>query len=131
MQEFVARVKEGLSRSGVAVPPQLERQREGTLRCMFWTRETMLSCVQADRGSSGGAGTGAGLQAEPIFDEPAPVVLTEFALLAQHTAHLPSIVRFMAQHKSYMRMWTDSGSLFFGVLLRENGHVADFGSAEL
>jgi hypothetical protein len=127
----VARVKEAPSRSGVAVPPLLERQREGTLRCMFWTRDTMLSCAQAEGSSGSGGGAGRSLQFEPVFDEPAPVVLTEFSLLAQHTAHLLSIVRFMVQHKSYMRVWTESGSLFFGVLLWENGHVADFGSAEL
>lgn len=90
---------------------------------MFWTGETMLNCAQADAAT--------GVQLEAVFDQPAPMVLTEFVLLREHSSHLPSILRFMIQHKSYMRVWTDSGSLFFGCMLKDSGHVADWSSAEM
>lgn len=121
LQEFQARCKEGPNRSDVQVPTLLERQRDSTLRCMFWARETMLQCVQAE------AGTNA--QYDAIFDEPAPIVMTEFFLHQEQ--HLPAIVRYMTQSKSYMRAWTESGSFFFGVLLRDNGHVVDFAAADM
>lgn len=46
-QEFAVRIKEGPERSGVQVPPLLEKMRgDGTLHCMFLARETMLDTLQ-------------------------------------------------------------------------------------
>lgn len=121
-QEFAARVNPSQHRSNVQVPPLLEKLRDGTLRCMFWHKETMLDCVQADAH---------GVEHEVLFYEPAPMALIEFAFHESHNPRLPAVIKFMVEHRCYLRVWSDSGSLFFGPVLKRNGNVADYDDPEL
>lgn len=117
------RIKEAPGRSGVAVPPLLERVRgNGTLRCAFLNRESMTECMQSQ--------TATGVQLEAVFDEPAPLLLTEVTLLHVLTLHLADVVRYMIEQRCYMRAWGESSSLFFGPLMRDSQCVVDFRSAE-
>lgn len=112
---------------GVQVPPLLDQMRDRTLRCMFCNRETMLSCMDATSSQLSQHYRGAGQQYEAVFDAPAPLRMTEFAL---QNAQLPAVVRWMKEQKLYMRVvGGDSGSsLFFGPVQRSSGHVVDYGA---
>jgi hypothetical protein len=123
LQEFPVRIKEAPGRSGVEVPPLLERVRgNGTLRCVFINCESMTDCMQAQ--------TATGVQLEAVFDEPAPLLLMEVTLLHVLTPHLADLVRFMVEKRCYMRAWGENSSVFFGPLLRDSQCVVDFRSAE-
>jgi hypothetical protein len=70
-------------------------------------------------------------QVEAVFDEPAPLLLMEFALLHVQNPHLADVIRFMIEQRCYMRVWGDSSSIFFGPLLRDSQCVVDFRSADM
>ena len=113
MQEFTVEVRPAENRSGVQVPPLLEPLRDTTLHCMFWNKETMLACVQAEA---------RGAECEAVFDQPAPMTMRE---TLYHTERLPVVVKYLVQHRCYLRVWCDSGSLFFGPVVKGEGNVAD------
>lgn len=115
-QEFPAQINPAPEdeRVGVQVPPLLAKLRDDTLRCMFCNKETMLECTQVDS---------RGVEYEPVFDEPPPMVMKEYGYGGQ--PRMPAIVKYMLANHCYMRVWSDSSSLFFGPVMKDTKRVAD------